>query len=127
MAKEFSFPIFPIDLFVKGTYYVVKFYADITDYAGVATGYWSETFLLDLSKKTLLLQSFLKSLLVITYLPYLPNFSIKALILLVLLACKVSKFTFNATFYMELCMGTCLKSRRAVVFNTVIRATNSSH
>ena len=39
MAKEFSLPIFPIDLFVKGTYYVVKFYANITDYAGVATGY----------------------------------------------------------------------------------------
>ena len=127
MAKEFSLPIFPIDLFVKGTYYVVKFCMNITDCAGAATCYWSETFLLDLSKITLLLQIFLKYLLVITYLSYLLNFIIKALILLVLLACKVSKFTFNATFYMELCMDTCLKSRRAVVFNAVIRATNSSH
>ena len=127
MAKEFSLPIFPIDLFVKGTYYVVKFLREYNRLRRSSNRLLIWDIFIRSLKKTLLLQSFLKSLLVITYLPYLPNFSIKALILLVLLACKVSKFTFNATFYMELCMGTCLKSRRAVVFNTVIRATNSSH
>ena len=42
MAKEFSRQIFPIDLFVKGAYHVVKILHNITGCVGI-TGYQSDT------------------------------------------------------------------------------------
>ena len=65
------------------------------------TGYWSETIFIISLKKILFLQNCLKYLLVVTCLPHLLNFSVKTLTLLVLLKCKLFKFTFMGTFYIN--------------------------
>ena len=95
MSKEYLFQTFLIDLFVKGIYYVVRFYINITDCVGI-TCYWSKTtFIISLTKNIFLGKIVCKIFFVVTHLPHLLKLSVKALILLVLFEFKPLKFTLN--------------------------------
>ena len=61
MSKESLLQTFLFDLFVKGIYYVVRFYINVTDCVGI-TCYWSKTiFIIYLMKKIFFGKLFEKS------------------------------------------------------------------
>ena len=87
MAKESSLQNLPISWFAKEAYHVVKI---LHKYNGVRrnNGYWSETFFNISLKENIAFVKLFETSLVVTYLSHLLNFSVKALILLVLFECK---------------------------------------